>query len=220
MRPLTAAIPKALIDVAGKPFIERQLILLKSQGIKRVVMCVGYLGEKIEAVVGEGGRWGLEVNYSYDGVKLLGTGGALRRALPLLGERFLVLYGDSYLSCDYSEVERVFLQSQKLALMTVFRNNNQWDQSNVSFLKGQITCYDKQQPTLDMQYIDYGLGVFQAKVFNSYPEDTVLDLATIYKDLIIEGQLAGLEVHERFYEIGSLSGLQETRNYFQQRHNL
>ena len=101
LRPITEKIPKSLVDVAGEPFIVRQLDYLFRQRVRDVVLCIGYLGEMIEAVVGDGSRFGLRVSYSIDGPILLGTGGALRRAAPLLGEAFFVLYGDSYLPVDY-----------------------------------------------------------------------------------------------------------------------
>src|SRR6187431_438884 len=119
LRPITETIPKALVEVAGVPFIARQLDYLRAQGIPRAVLCVSYRGEQIEAAIGDGRDFGLEVRYSYDGPKLLGTGGALKRALPLLGERFFILYGDSFLPVDFGAVEAAFRASGKPALMTV-----------------------------------------------------------------------------------------------------
>ena len=214
LRPITQKIPKGLVDVAGKPFIQHQLELLRRHGFSRVVLCVGYLGEMVRDVFGDGSEWGMDIEYVFDGDPLLGTGGALRKALPLLGEQFLILYGDTYLDCDYAAVEKSFVVSGKKGLMTVFQNCNRWDQSNVLFSRDQIRCYDKHDPTPDMQHIDYGLGVLQSKVFDAYPQDTVIDLATIYQDLVTQEQLAGFEVIKRFYEIGTPAGLEETRNYF------
>ncbi len=213
LRPLTERIPKVLVDVAGKPFAEHQLNLLRQHGVKRVVFCVGYLGEMVKRVLGDGDRWGIDVQYAFDGDALLGTGGALRKALPLLGERFLVLYGDSYLDCDYEAVEEAFAGSKRLGLMVVFRNANRWDRSNVVFTDGRITRHDKRYQTADMAYIDYGLGALQAKAFDAYPEDTVIDLTAIYQGLLTRNELAGFEVTQRFFEVGSLAGLEETRRY-------
>lgn len=215
LRPLTERIPKVLVEIAGRPFVEHQLELLRRHGIKRVVLCVGYLGEMVEASLGDGARWDLDLKYVYDGKILLGTGGALRRALPLLGERFLILYGDAYLRCDYAAIGEAFTASGKRGLMTVFHNANRWDRSNILFSGGKIVRYDKQHPTPEMEYIDYGLGALQANVFDGYPTDTPVDLAMIYQDLVTQGELAGYEVTERFYEIGSPAGLEETRQYFQ-----
>lgn len=213
LRPITQKIPKGLVEVAGKPFIEHQLDLLRQHGFRRVVLCVGYLGEMVRAVFGDGSDWGMDIQYVFDGKPLLGTGGALRKALPVLGKQFLILYGDTYLDCDYTAVQQSFVASGKLGLMTLFRNCNRWDRSNVLFAKNQIQCYDKKSPTSDMQYIDYGLGVLDAKVFHDYPENTVIDLATIYRNLVAKEQLAGFEVTKRFYEIGTVEGLEETRRY-------
>lgn len=217
LRPLTERIPKALVDVAGKPFVRHQLELLHRHGYNRVVLCVGYLGEMIKAALGDGGGWGMNLSYVFDGERLLGTGGALRKAIPLLGEKFLVLYGDTYLDCDYAAVEAAFLKSGKPGLMTVLQNNNRWDRSNLFFVNGRIVRYDKRKPDSEMQYIDYGLGALQAKVLEGYSTDTVIDLAQIYQDLLARNELAGFEVTQRFYEIGTPEGLDETRRYLKER---
>ncbi|HVS26529.1 MAG TPA: nucleotidyltransferase family protein [Burkholderiales bacterium] len=217
LHPVTRKIPKALIEVSGKPFICRQLDYLSRQGIVKVVVCVGYLGEQIEAAVGNGHASGLTVQYSHDGPTLLGTGGALRQALPLLGERFFVLNGDSYLPCDFRAVQQAFLQSSKPALMTVLHNEDQWDKSNVSFRDGRIVEYNKSAPRPEMAYIDYGLGILSAAALESYPKERAFDLSDVYHELSLADQLAGFEVSERFYEIGSPQGLKETEAYFSAR---
>jgi len=217
LHPLTQNIPKALIEVAGKPFICRQLDFLRLQGITKVVMCVGYRGEQIEALVGDGKAFGLKVLYSYDGPTLLGTGGALRRALLFLSKQFFVLYGDSYLPCDFPAVQKAFVESGKPALMAVLRNEDRWDKSNVIFREGRIVEYDKLAPNPEMDYIDYGVGILSAAVLESYVEGRVFDLADVYHELSLAKQLAGFEVHERFYEIGSRHGLKEAEAYFSAR---
>ncbi len=214
LHPITKEIPKSLLDVAGKPFVVRQLDYLQRQGITRVVLCLGYLGEQVEAVVGDGSAFGLEVRYSWDGPRLLGTGGALRQALPLLGEQLFVFYGDSYLPIDFRAVERDFLSSGKPALMTVLKNGDQWDKSNVMFRNGCIIEYNKRTPRPEMAHIDYGLGVLSASVLENAPVNEPFDLADIYHELSFQGLLAGHEVFERFYEIGSHKGLDETIEYF------
>jgi len=213
LRPLTERIPKALINIAGLPFAEHQLRLLQRQGIKRAVFCVGFLGEQVRDTLGDGRRWDMRLEYSFDGATLLGTGGALKRALPLLGESFFVMYGDSYLECDFAPIWLAFKNSGKLALMTVFHNKNKWETSNILFKSGQILVYEKQKRTPDMRHVDYGLGVFRSEALNDYPEDKALDLENVYKGLLLKGQLASYEVTSRFYEIGSPSGLEETRKY-------
>jgi MurNAc alpha-1-phosphate uridylyltransferase len=214
LRPITETIPKALVDVAGKPFIARQLEYLQGQGVRDAVLCVGYLGEMIQAVVGNGEHFGLQVRYSFDGPELLGTGGALRKALRVLGDHFFVLYGDSYLPVDFSAVQYAYERSGQLALMTVLKNRDRWDKSNVKFVDGQLVEYNKRAPRPEMAYIDYGLGLVSANVFDTYPIDSPFDLADVYQNLSVKGQLAGLEVHQRFYEIGSHSGLKQAEEYF------
>ncbi|SHH64716.1 nucleotidyltransferase family protein [Bradyrhizobium erythrophlei] len=217
LHPLTETIPKALVEVAGKPFILRQLDYLRRQGVSRAVLCVGFLGEQIEAVVGDGSNSGLTVSYSQDWPMLMGTGGALRQALPLLDSQFLVLYGDSYLPVDFSAVERAFFASGKPALMTVQRNEDRWDKSNVLFRGGAILEYNKSAPKPDMQYIDYGLGAISAQILQDEKTTGPFDLADVYNRLSLSGRLAGYEVHERFYEIGSHKGLAEAADYFRGR---
>lgn len=217
LHPITETIPKALVDVAGQPFILRQLDYLKRQGVPRVVLCVGFLGEQIEAVVGDGSTIGLSVSYSQDWPNLLGTGGALRQARPLLDSQFLVLYGDSYLPIDFAAIEQSFLNCGKPALMTVQRNEDQWDKSNVLFRDGVILDYNKRAPTPGMRYIDYGLSAISAQVLADEDATEPFDLADIYHRLAASGQLAGYEVSERFYEIGSHKGLAEAADYFRGR---
>jgi MurNAc alpha-1-phosphate uridylyltransferase len=211
--PLTEKVPKALLPIHGEPFIAHQLRLLAGGGVTRVVMCVGYLGELIQEFVGDGYRFGLTVDYSFDGPTLRGTAGAIKQALPQLGPEFFVLYGDSYLPCDYRAVQTAYQASEKEALMTVFRNAGQWDTSNVDYSGGRIWAYDKKSPTSGMHYIDYGLGVFRASVFAAMLDSQPNDLADIYRDLLARGALAGFEMQQRFYEIGSAAGLRELSDH-------
>ena len=209
LRPMTEKIPKALVAVAGQPFLAHQLRLLRLAGIRKVVLCVSYRGEMIEQEFGDGGSFGVELSYAFDGPKLLGTGGALKKALPLLGDRFLVLYGDSYLPIDYAAVARSFAGSGKPGLMTVFRNENRWEPSNVWFEGGEIKRYDKRKLMPEMKHIDYGLGVLHSEALLPWPNGTPFDLVDVYQDLIGKRQLAGYEIDRRFYEIGSPQGLAE-----------
>jgi N-acetyl-alpha-D-muramate 1-phosphate uridylyltransferase len=216
LHPITETIPKSLVEVAGKPFIVHQLEVLRRSGIDHVVLCVGYLGEMIQHVIGDGSAYNLRVEYSFDGPRLLGTAGALKRALPLLSDPFFVLYGDTYLECDYGAIAHAFVASELPALMTVFRNNNQWDRSNVIFGDNRVVAYDKRMQTPAMQHIDYGLGIFAHRVFDRVKSDAPADLADVYQDLTQHGKLAGFEVFRRFYEIGSHEGLAATRLYLTQ----
>jgi NDP-sugar pyrophosphorylase family protein len=215
MKPYTEQVPKSLLDVHGKPFAARQLECMAERGVRRVVLCVGHRGEMIRQVIGDGGQFGVHVRYSDEGAVLLGTGGALKKALPLLGAAFLVLYGDSLLECDYEEAERRFLESGKKGLMTVYRNDGRYDASNVLFADGRIRLYDKVRRVPEMSHIDYGLGVLSSRAFDDVPDGVPVDLAVIYQNLLAEDELAGLEVFQRFYEIGSPAGLADTRRYFE-----
>lgn len=205
---VTKTIPKALLEIAGKPFVAYQLELLRAAGVTKVVMCIAHLADQIEAVLGDGGAYGLSVQYSHD--PLLGTGGALRKALPLLGDEFLVMYGDSYLMCDYAGISAAWQASGKLGLMTVYKNDGQYDASNVEMRDGRVVRYDKSNVP-GLTHIDWGLGAFRAEAFAGYP-DGKLDLVRIYQDLLAKDQLFGYEVSERFYEIGSHAGLEELRH--------
>jgi MurNAc alpha-1-phosphate uridylyltransferase len=209
LQPLTETVPKAMVPIAGEPFVAHQLRLLRTKSVRRVVLCIGHLGERIQEFVGDGSRFGLRVDYSSDGGQLLGTGGALRNAAGLLEEAFLVIYGDSYLNCDYWAVEQRFLSSRKQGLMTVFRNQGQWDASNVLFDNGRIVRYSKTDRLPDMAHIDYGLGAIQTRALERIPQDVPFDLARFYQGLLVQGQLAAYEVTERFYEIGSFGGIRE-----------
>jgi len=209
--PITERIPKSLVEVDGRPFAEHQIRLLRMHGVTDILFLVGHLGHMVQDAVGDGTRWGVHLRYGFDGPRPPGTGGAIRRALAQLGDAFFVLYGDSYLECDYAAIERAFVASARSGLMTVCPNDDQWDRSNVLFSDGRIVRYDKKHHTADMRHIDYGLGVFKAAAFAAYPEDEALDLATVYQDLLARNDLAAFEVPTRFYEIGSPSGLEETR---------
>lgn len=216
LRPLTEKIPKALVEVAGRPFIAWQLELLARHGVKEVLLCVGYLGHLLEEELGDGQQFGLHVGYQHDGEKLLGTGGAIKRALPRLGPAFQVLYGDSYLPINYAEVGAKFLETGQPGLMTVYRNEGKWDTSNVEFdpATAQIQRYDKNTRTPAMRYIDYGLSAFRQEAFAPYggPSGSEpFDLAQVQHDLAASGHLAGYEARRRFYEMGSHEGLEELR---------
>ena len=209
LKPITEKIPKVLVPVAGRPFLAHQLELLRGQGIKRAVLCVGHLGEIVRNEFGDGSDHGVRLDYSFDGPVLLGTGGAIKRALPFLGQTFFVLYGDSYLPVPFGPVAEQFERSGKPGLMTVFRNEGKFDTSNVVFAGGRIQVYDKKRRLPEMHHIDYGLSLFRANVFDQYPPDKAFDLAEVMSDLVARKELAGFEVAERFYEIGSHAGLSE-----------
>lgn len=219
LRPMTEKIPKALVEVSGRPFIDHQLDLLRDHGIRRVVLCVGYLGEMLREHVGDGSRFGMQVEYSFDGPNLLGTGGAVRRALPLLGETFWVMYGDSYMDIDYRAVLSSFAASGAEGLMTVLRNDDRWDRSNVVFENGKLLRYDKREQTPEMRHVDYGVALLRRNAAEHLPGDAASDLADLYRDMVATGRMIGYEVTQRFYEIGSSQGLRETQAYLASRAN-
>ena len=209
LRPVTEKVPKLLIEVAGEPFFTHQIRLLRQAGLTRLVLCVGHLGEMIVERYGDGAKWGVNIDYAFDGPRLLGTGGAVIKALPKLGGAFYVLYGDSYLPVDYRAVGEFFIGSGRKGLMTVFRNEGKFDASNVWFEDGRIRLYDKKTRDPAMRHIDYGLGLFRPAAFAAFPRDEPVDLADVQKALLAQGELAGYELTERFYEIGSPAGLAE-----------
>jgi NDP-sugar pyrophosphorylase family protein len=209
LRPLTTTTPKSLIQVAGEPFLAHQLRLLRAGGLREVVVCCGYLGSQIEEFAGDGSRFGLSIAYSYDGETPLGTGGAVRAALPLLGRQFLVMYGDSWLTEPIEPIWRSFCEAGKPALMTAFRNRNRWGASNVEYRDGLVVRYNKRFPSTAMHHIDYGFQVLDASVLERWTVP-VFDLADVLSGLADYSLLAGYETAERFYEIGSLPGLRET----------
>jgi MurNAc alpha-1-phosphate uridylyltransferase len=215
MRPLTDVMPKALIPVAGTPFIDHQLRWLARHGVTHAVLSIGYRGEMLRAHVGDGAAHGLRVTYVDEGAVLRGTAGALRLAAAqgALDEAFLVTYGDSFLPIDFAEVWTRFRTSGQPALMAVFRNEGRWDSSNVIFDGARVVLYDKHhrtRPAADFSYIDYGLAGLERRLIESdVPAQGKSDLADLYFALSGRGQLAGFEVHERFHEIGSTEGLEE-----------
>jgi NDP-sugar pyrophosphorylase family protein len=215
MRPLTETIPKALIPVAGRPFIDHQLAWLAGHGVTDVVLSLGYLGEQVRDHVGDGARHGLRVRAVDEGTDLRGTAGAVRLALDegVLEERFLVTYGDSFLPIDFAAVFRAFAGSGAPALMTVFKNQGRWDTSNVIFDGRMVTLYDKQRRTRPPEaftFIDYGLSALERGVVAaSVPAGAKADLSDLFHALSVRGELAGWESPERFYEIGSPAGLED-----------
>jgi MurNAc alpha-1-phosphate uridylyltransferase len=215
LRPLTETVPKSMIEICGYPFAHWQTKQLVKAGVSEIVYCVSYKSEMIEEFLGDGTRYGIRIRYSHDGPKQLGTGGAIIKALPFLGDKFMVLYGDSYLPIDYSKVEDRYIGSHKPALMTVYANKGKFDSSNVDFTGGVLKRYEKGTLSPEMTHIDYGFSFFDKSVFSSYDFDLFLDLAQICTDLASHNQLAGYEVFERFYEIGSHQGIIDFTAYIE-----
>jgi N-acetyl-alpha-D-muramate 1-phosphate uridylyltransferase len=208
--PLTEDLPKALVDVAGRPFLEYQLELLRTGGVSEIVLCVGYLGCVVERTIGHGSRSGLSIRYSHDGPEPLGTAGAIRNALPLLGQRFLVTYGDTLLTVDHSAVAQAHASSGLPALMTVLKNENSYAPSNAVVDGGLVVAYGKSPTPQSAHWIDYGLLGFDRSVIE-YSTDA--DLEPVLAKLADETRLAAHEVDDRFYEIGDEEGLAETSEF-------
>jgi NDP-sugar pyrophosphorylase family protein len=213
MRPITETIPKAMIEVAGEPFIAHQLRLLAREGASRVVLCLGYRSGQVQDFVGGGKAFGLEVTYSFDGDPLLGTGGAIRKALPLLGPTFFITYGDSYLDFAWGAAAAAFARERRLGLLTVFANADRWDTSNTIFRDGRVLAYSKKERNPEMRYIDYGAAILRAEALTPYASDAEFDLGEVYTELAANGELMGYEVRQRFYEIGSPQGLADLDAY-------
>ncbi len=214
---INPGLPKSMVEVAGRPFLELQLGLLRESGIREIVLCVGHLADQIEGYFGGGEKFGVRIVYSKEKGGLLGTGGALKQAGPLLEREFLLMYGDSYLEVDYRGVFAYFSRVDQPVLMTVFKNDNRWGKSNVVFRDGVVKAFDKNARDREMNYIDYGLSVFSREILREIPDMAPFSLDLLYRRLAREGRLAGLEVSRRFYEIGAPAGLAELRKLFSER---
>lgn len=208
--------PKALTDIAGRPFIDYQLELLAAHGAARAVLCVGHLGAQVVDALGST-RHGVALEYSFDGPELAGTLGAVRRAAPLLGDRFLVLYGDTYLRIDYARFAQDWLSSGLLGAMAVLRNQGRWDRSNAVYRDGRVIRYDKHVDDPSMEWIDYGLGALHVDSLQLVAEEE-RDLAVLQHRLAAAGQLFGLEATQRFFEIGTPAALAETERFLSRGH--
>jgi NDP-sugar pyrophosphorylase family protein len=207
--PLTSDVPKALIPIGGKPFLHHQIELLKRQGIRDIVLCVGHLAEQVQDYFGDG-RWlGVRIKYSEEKGPLLGTAGAIKRAEPLLGDDFFLMYGDSYLMIDYQEIIRYFRRFHRLALMVVWKNLDRLERSNVAVEANLVTAYNKDKKSPDMAYINYGLSVLRKEALRYIPPGRPFSQEEFYQILIAQGELLAFEVEQRFYEIGSPRGLEE-----------
>jgi MurNAc alpha-1-phosphate uridylyltransferase len=213
---LTTEIPKCLLEINGRPFVDWQLDLLIANGYSKFVFCVSYKSDAILEYLGDGKGRGVSIQYSLDGPTQLGTGGAIQNALPKLGETFGVIYGDSYLPTNYLAAEQDFLSSRSQALMTVFENQNQFDTSNVEFVNGKLINYEKGTNNKDMRHIDYGITFFRREAFRAWSHQSSFDLSEVCHQLAINGQLDGFEVFERFYEIGSIQGIEELSQYLRE----
>jgi len=198
-----------MIVVHGKPFLEYQIELLRRNGIGSIVLCVGHLGHMVDGYFGDGSKFGVDIRYSEEGQRLLGTAGALKRAEPLLDDEFFLTYGDSYLLLDYAAVMAYFQRHDRLALMVIYRNENLYARSNVAAADGFVTAYDKEKQTPEMIYINYGVSVLRKETLEYIPPRRVYSQEELYGRFIQERQLLAYETDQRFYEVGSPDGLAE-----------
>jgi len=213
--PLTETIPKALIPVAGRPFVDYQLDLLTKSKIDDFVFCVGYLGEKIQRHLGDGRAHGCNIRYSFDGPSLLGPAGALKRAEGLLRNQFFVTYGDAYLRAPYGDVMEALRSSGKLAVMSVYRNENRYGKSDIIVEGGAVVRYDKKDRVQGMDWINYGVTALRKEALHLIPKGEFCDEEAFYGSLIKRKELRAFEVRERFYEIGTTESLSEFEAYIE-----
>ena len=212
----TADRPKALVIVNGIPFFDYQLKILKNWGFRKYLFLVGYQARQIEEYYGSGWEQGIDIQYSYDGERQLGTGGALRKAMDLLEEHFVLIYGDSFMDINYFETLYRFYEARKtgsVGLMCIYKNKNQYDKSNVVFKNGELILYDKKNTKPEMNYIDYGVSLLSKEMLTEYKLDMPFDLSDSLTRLSKQGKLAAQIVTKRFYEIGRPETLEEFRKY-------
>ena len=218
--PLTKKIPKSMIRLEGKPFLEQQLDLLKKNRIFDIVLCVGYKAEQIKKYFGDGKNFGVEIKYSSDKKKLLGTGGALKKAENLLEDSFLVMWGDSYLPFNFQKAIKFFKKSNKPGMMIVFKNLNKYEPSNVEVKNNLVKSYSKKRKTKKMKYIDYGISIYRKEVLKHLPKNQICDLTKLQQALIKKRQLLAYPAEKRFYQIGSPDGFEELKNYIKRKTKL
>jgi len=210
---MTEKIPKCLLPVLGRPFVDLQLELLARRGIKDVVFCIGYLGDQVRQHLGDGKKWGVHVSYSDEGPNLLGTAGAIKKAESLLGDVFFLLYGDSYLLLDYQKIWEHFIRRQNLGMMVIYRNEDQLEKSNIREEKDYIVAYDKTGRTPGMNYINEGLSVLRKASLSNIPSGQSFSQEAFFDILIQRRELLAYPTDQRFYEMGSSSGLAELEKY-------
>lgn len=209
--PLTTDYPKSLVLIRGEPFLAHQLRLLRKNGVRHIVLCIGVQGKMIKDFAGNGEKFGLQIDYVEDGEVLKGTGGALLQAMPFLSDPFFVMYGDSYLLCDWQKMWLDYQSKKSSAMMSIFKNSNQWDVSNAALLDDGLVYYNKRNIRADMQYIDYGLLLCNKSSFVGY--DAQFDLADLLQRLSEQKKLSAHVVSERFYEVGSFSGMHDLEKF-------
>ena len=206
---LAKNIPKSMIDIEGKPFLQYQIENLRKNSIKDIVLCVGHLSEKIENYFRDGSKFGVNIKYSYDGDKPLGPIGAVKKAEEFLEDVFFIMYGDSYLSVDFQKVYSFFTQNKKQALMVIYKNYDKYDKSNISVQNNIVTGYGENGAI----HIDYGTSLLRKEALNNVPKNTMYTTGEFFSNLIKKNELLAFEAKKRFYHIGTPDSLEEFRNF-------
>jgi len=209
---LTGGLPKPMVDVSGRPFLELELDLLRQHDLRDIVLCIGHRAEAIQDYFGDGSRFGLRLRYSVEEKALLGTAGAVKAAEPLLERDFFLIYADSYLRMNYRSAYDRFRESNRLGMMVVLRNDNELERSNLLVEDGAITAYDKSGATPDMHYINFGVSLLRREALDLVPAGVAYSQEDWFQDLIRTENLMAFETFERFYEIGSPAGLTDFRH--------
>jgi len=217
--PITKEIPKSLVQIQGEPFIHWQLLHIKNNGIKNVVMCLSHKADQIVDYLGNGSKYGIDIQYSFDGQQQLGTGGAILNAIDKLHNDFFVIYGDSYLQIDFQEAYRVFRESKQQALMTYIENFNKLHKNNIGIDQHGNFYYDKKVSKINMSYIDYGLSILKKEIFFGYSKKERFDLSDLLNNLSMKNLVAWLQADIKFHEIGSQEGIKEFSDFIEQEIN-
>lgn len=215
----TKTIPKSMMPIEGKPFLEYQIENLKKNSIIEIVLCIGHLWDKIENYFGDGSNFGVNIKYSYDGDKLLGPIGAVKNAEHMLHDIFFIMYGDSFLFVDFEKVHSSFLNYDKFGMMVVYKNNNKYDKSNLLVKGNMVVGHKEKHKIKEMNYIDYGTSILRKKVLKSIPKNTFCTTESFFSDLIDKRQLLAFEVKKRFYHIGNPDALEEFKQYINYYYN-
>lgn len=206
---LAKTVPKSMIPIEGKPFLEYQIENLKKHSFKEIILCVGHLSEKIEECFGDGSKFGVNIKYSHDGEKPLGPIGAVKNAEPLLDDKFFIMYGDSYLTVDFQKAYSFFNKNNKLGLMIVYKNKDKYDKSNIKIKDNMVVGYGEK----DAVYIDYGTSILRKKALNIVTKNTFFTTGELFTKLIEKQELLCFEAKERFYHIGNPNALEEFRSF-------
>jgi NDP-sugar pyrophosphorylase family protein len=202
-----------MLPLHGRPFIDYKLDDLRAGGTDRVVLLTGHGGEPLEDHVGDGSRYGLAVEVVRDPPALLGTGGAIRHALPILGPAFLVTYGDTLLDVPLAGLAAELERADVLMAMSVLENNDRWETSNVDVHDGWVVAYDKPSSPGRHRYLDYGMLAMRAAAFDAVDVGPPFDLADVLRPLIRLGRVRALTVTRRFYDIGNESAIAVTEQF-------